>query len=404
VSGTQGAWTNAIVQETHGGLTDDWNADLSDSDVRASTFGVDISAVASSFVTARIYYVAIRVQYTPPPATEFEYSGSVTITLVAEATTAHTQQSFAYEGDVPLALVVESATEYVNAGYVYSGNVTIQLIPAATASIEFAYTGNIPLTLGVESATEHVNQEFVYAGAIVLTLTPESAAAFGFAYAGSVAITLGVASDTEYTESVLQTTEWKGPGTAAQADRSGGAAWEDIENAIVDDSDFAKNVFVLGGTTDWLRLTNFGFDTDDIPVGSTITGIELKVNRNATGSGTRTDAIFLRDSSGQAGDSSGTQGDYSGGPEYEYHGGLTDDWNAVLSDSDIRASTFGIDLSAYEGGFYLALILYVQIRVQYSPPTTSIKTVFGVPIADIKTINGIPLANVKSFLGISNSA
>lgn len=168
------------------------------------------------------------------------------------------------------------------------------------------------------------------------------------------------------------TTDWKSPGTCANAARGSGADWQSPSNA--QDSDNNRTICDIAANTygDWLRCTNFGFTTDDIPTGATIIGIEVQIERQAeNASYIRDDAIYLRDSGGQTGDNKADTGtNWPTSDATVTYGDSSDDWGTSISDSEVRASTFGIDISAFNTWFfftpYEARIDHVQIRVHYS--------------------------------------
>ena len=119
----------------------------------------------------------------------------------------------------------------------------------------------------------------------------------------------------------------------------------------------------------WLRCVDFGFTTDDIPPNSIITGIEVQIERAASASGeVETYDLYLRKTSGQVGDDKADPGTYWPTSDASAtYGGSSDDWNASLTDSDIRNEDFGIDLCAHQTavGFVTAYVDHVQIRINY---------------------------------------
>jgi len=169
----------------------------------------------------------------------------------------------------------------------------------------------------------------------------------------------------------MAVTAYKSSGTQANVDRDAEAAWANPTNAAT--SDDTRAIVNVAKTTysDWLRLTNFGFTSGDVPSGATIDGIEVSVERQSADVLDVTDsAIYLRDSAAsQQGDNkaSGT-GWSSGGDEIVVYGGAADTWNALLDQADIVSSNFGIDISAGNSGSTNreARIDHVKIRVYYT--------------------------------------
>jgi len=184
-----------------------------------------------------------------------------------------------------------------------------------------------------------------------------------------------------------QWTDWKAPSVAASVDRGGNPEWLSPDNAKTDDNNYANSSVGKGGVSDWLRLTSFGFDGGGgLPEGATVEGIEVQYKRAANAADVITDSvIYLRDSSGQVGDNKASATKWATSKEtktYPTSGGESDTWNAGLEASDIRASTFGIDLSADntdEDNIRAAQIYFCQIRIYYTAPAAgrSFGTIMG---------------------------
>jgi len=166
----------------------------------------------------------------------------------------------------------------------------------------------------------------------------------------------------------MAVTGWKAPGTAANVDRDSEAAWNNPNSAKADDANYADVDIDKADYSDWLRLTNFGFDTGDIPNGSTIDGIELEHKReSATENDIKDSVAKLRKTSGQVGDNKASA-IYWTTKESRLYGGAIDTWNAGLIDSDIRSSDFGVDWSALSDNINLreGRVYFCQIRIYYT--------------------------------------
>ena len=172
----------------------------------------------------------------------------------------------------------------------------------------------------------------------------------------------------------MAVTGWKAPQTVANVDRDGNPYWDTVDNVKTDDSNYSACTPDKADYSDWLRTTNFGFSTLDIPEGSTIDGIEYAFKRAASTTDIIQDsAIYLRKSTGQVGDNKASAARWIvlPGVEFVSYGGAADDWNAGLTDSDIRASTFGVDLSALNtdgGGYHIPYVYYCCVRIHYTAP------------------------------------
>jgi hypothetical protein len=170
----------------------------------------------------------------------------------------------------------------------------------------------------------------------------------------------------------MAVTSWKTPGTAANVNRNGNY-WDTPNDAKVSDNNHALCALSKSSYGDWLRLTNFGFSTSDIPSVSTIDGIEVKIERKEVSGGVVKDsALYLRktsDSSPPSGDNKASATYYTTSDVEVTYGGATDTWNKGLVDTDIVSSDFGIDLSCYNADANYILPAYVDcisIRVYYS--------------------------------------
>jgi len=172
----------------------------------------------------------------------------------------------------------------------------------------------------------------------------------------------------------MAVTGWKAPGTAATVDRDGKPVWGSPDNAKTDDDVAAVSIPALKSYTDWLRLTNFGFTTGDIPDGSTIDGIEVQYRHAASlANKVWDDTLYLRKTSGQVGDDYAKEKTYWDTEKETFtYGGAADTWNAGLVDSDIAGNAdFGIDISVYNNDSSeqrTAFIFFCQIRIYYTPP------------------------------------
>ncbi len=170
----------------------------------------------------------------------------------------------------------------------------------------------------------------------------------------------------------MEVTGWKGAGTAVNAPRGDKTDWFDMNNAKVDDNDYAFNVPGKPDYGDWLRLTDFGFGEGDIPSGSTIDGIEVQYKRVADFADFINDsAMYLRKTSGQVGDNNASATKWATSKETATYGASDDKWGTTWAESDIvDNSDFGIDLSIYNSDDELRCgwVYYCQIRIYYTAP------------------------------------
>ena len=153
----------------------------------------------------------------------------------------------------------------------------------------------------------------------------------------------------------------------------GTIAWGSTGNAISSNASYATAT-VDGETTNYLRCLNYGFT---IPVGATIVGIEVNVERksNRTQNGGSEDAAMRLVKAGaiQATDrSTGTT--YTTGDVVEAHGGATDLWGSTWTPADINAANFGAAFAATKpdpsGQPHDITVDHIQITVYYTVPST----------------------------------
>ncbi|KKK84522.1 hypothetical protein LCGC14_2782500, partial [marine sediment metagenome] len=122
-------------------------------------------------------------------------------------------------------------------------------------------------------------------------------------------------------------------------------------------------------TSDWLILSNFGFN---IPTGAVIDGIEVLMDREATQSSSiRDEQLYLRKTGGQIGDNKADSVNYwdiIDDDIYDSYGGTTDLWGTTWTAAEINSVDFGIDLYVkYFGSVATdARIDHLQIRVYYT--------------------------------------
>lgn len=144
-------------------------------------------------------------------------------------------------------------------------------------------------------------------------------------------------------------TDWKITGTGANVDRDGKPGlWNTPTNVQVDDANRA-NCFVPAGPEygDWLRCTNFGFDTDDVPEGATIEGIQVRIKKYSGWDETVADsALYLRNAAAETVGDNKASATWWTNPESEVdHGAIDDNWNAGILDTDVRNANFGFQIS-----------------------------------------------------------
>lgn len=172
----------------------------------------------------------------------------------------------------------------------------------------------------------------------------------------------------------MSVTNWRSPGTIDTEAVATGTDWVNPGNAASsNDQDAVCTVAKNSKPSYWLRCSNFGFTTTDIPEGSTILGIEVDVECAAAATSAIQDTdCRLCDGSGRVGDNKALAGTWPITDTYRTHGGPADTWNAGLEDTDVRASTFGahIYVTNISSSNRDAYVDHVRIRVYYEAGAT----------------------------------
>lgn len=136
-------------------------------------------------------------------------------------------------------------------------------------------------------------------------------------------------------------------GTFANDNSFGSVAWSTPENAASSNDLFADLNIFGGQTTQYLKVTNFGFS---IPSGATIDGIVVSIERYASPNGTTRDSRvrLVKGGTVQATDkaSGSAWPNGSGASATANYGGAADLWSGTWTDSDINSSGFGVVLAA----------------------------------------------------------
>jgi hypothetical protein len=172
----------------------------------------------------------------------------------------------------------------------------------------------------------------------------------------------------------MATTDWKLPTIA-----SASSGWVDFGRSPNDikavGGNFAYQALGSGQTSGTLIGTGFGFTDSDIPVGSTIDGIEFKFHTIKVNEGGSVNTCYLRKIDGVnvgANKASGANWHfpYDGGQLTYTGGGASDLWSTTWTDAEVKATTFGVAITAFNGNPKNAGgggIDYFQIRIHYTP-------------------------------------
>lgn len=173
-------------------------------------------------------------------------------------------------------------------------------------------------------------------------------------------------------------TGWVSPGTIVNDSAVGTVAWNNPSNVSTSDNSYALASTGGSETTNYLKATNFGFS---IPTGSTIDGIEARVEKKRGSGGSVTnDSVKIVKSDGSIGTESKSNGNWSTTEAYSVYGSSTDLWTETWSYIDINDVDFGVVLSAALTGLMgsgEAFVDHIQIKVYYTEviPTASVSPI-----------------------------
>jgi hypothetical protein len=166
--------------------------------------------------------------------------------------------------------------------------------------------------------------------------------------------------------------------------------WTNVANAASSNNLYASfgNLGPGVGThTDYLRVTNFGFN---IPGGDAVTGIQVEIERSDPNQNTSDYSIKIIWNGLIVGPDHSTGLAYPGADAYLSYGGSTDTWGQTWTPTDINNSNFGVVIAAQRNssGNTGGQIDHVRI------------TVFHSTILPIKLLN-FTLQKNQSSIGLS---
>ena len=190
----------------------------------------------------------------------------------------------------------------------------------------------------------------------------------------------------------MAVTGWKSPSTASSQTRSGSAdVWATPTNVFTSNNAYAETDLGDDEYSDWLRITNFGFTTGDIPSGATIDGIEVQYE--CVGEDTQIkDSQLFAYRSGQVGTSQHSTSAWGTTENTQTRGGSTNLWGATWADTDIVGNAnFGFELSALKDGTAgtgrFARVDHFEVRVHYTAGATTV-TGSGAINGTVPTLSG----------------
>lgn len=158
------------------------------------------------------------------------------------------------------------------------------------------------------------------------------------------------------------------PGTLANDNSFGTAAWSNPGNAASSNNSYASVVLTSTNSSQYLKATNFSFS---IPGGSTIDGILVDIERSADSGVTIRDTRVRLVKGGAVGstDKAATGTSWPGADATASYGSSSDLWGDTWTDSDINASNFGVVVACTtpSGGSGInAFVDHIRITITYT--------------------------------------
>jgi len=201
-----------------------------------------------------------------------------------------------------------------------------------------------------------------------------------------------------------RTTPSANAGTGNDVSSVGSVSWSNPGNITSSGTPYATAAVNHGEMTHYLQATSYHFN---IPEGSTINGITVKINRQSSGTSSpliRDNRVSLvksgiiQDTNKAATGINWTNSGSFGGATY---GNSTDLWGTTWTPEDINNINFGLALSAINANSSssrTATVDYMQIAVTYTPASYTITSSVGTggiisPSGTVEVVSG----NNQSF-------
>lgn len=184
------------------------------------------------------------------------------------------------------------------------------------------------------------------------------------------------------------------PASCSSMTGVGTVPWLVPLNATASDNAYATATMLFAGTTNYLNCTGFNFAA--VPTGATITGITVNIERRASVSRRARDAFVYLIKGGviSTAFNGATATQYTTTDVIAPHGGMTNLWGTTWTDADVKAVNFGVAYAAITTRGLTVRADHIQVRVDYSSPTTITPTGFNV--YDTSTL---PVDSTAGFIG-----
>jgi len=161
------------------------------------------------------------------------------------------------------------------------------------------------------------------------------------------------------------------PGTIVNSAGVGTISWGTPQNANVSDNSYATAAVTGATQSNYLNASNFGFN---IPIGSTIHGIEVRIERSGSSNNRARDAILRLMKGGViSGNDYAITGTRWGTTDTTItYGGLTDTWGLNWTALDINNLNFGLVFSVDASNTVTARVDHLNVTINYTEPTENI--------------------------------
>ncbi|MHA2247395.1 MAG: hypothetical protein ACXADY_20780 [Candidatus Hodarchaeales archaeon] len=189
-------------------------------------------------------------------------------------------------------------------------------------------------------------------------------------------------------------------GDSGSIDRDGKQAWANGDNPETQNDTYASVCVPKEDYSDWIRMWDFGFDVI-IPAGSTITGIEVRIDKHGSETLIKDSSVRLVLDGVSGGDdkASATIWPNTDTDTYVTYGGPGDMWSTAYDLTDVSDFHFGWQISAYNEDITVcknAYIDHMQMKIYYTEPVYGNK-VNGVPSANIGSVNDVPTTDIETI-------
>jgi len=179
------------------------------------------------------------------------------------------------------------------------------------------------------------------------------------------------------------------PGTVVDNSSVGTISWINVNNTKTDNGQDAS-ASITSGSTHYLKATNFSFN---IPLGATINGIEVRVERGASSSSNNIydNSVRLTKNGVIIGADKPNSSVWTDMDTIVVYGGPSDLWGTSWTVADINDATTGILFSAKRtsgGGSRTAYVDFIDMKVYYTLPNPQLSNSCGVDIVLIVDSSG----------------